>query len=58
MIREPVQSDGVTELMLESTKTKSSMIIAYQKLEDEQFRLTLRKVTIHTSWYVNCTQAL
>ena len=33
MIRELMQSDGVTELALESTKTESYRIIAYQKPE-------------------------
>jgi hypothetical protein len=33
MIRELAQSDGVTELTLESTKTESSGTTIYQKLE-------------------------
>jgi hypothetical protein len=35
MIRELAQKRGLTESMLESTKTKSFAIIAYQKLEYE-----------------------
>jgi hypothetical protein len=33
MIRELAQSDGMTDLTTESTKTESSAIIVYQKLE-------------------------
>jgi len=58
MIRELMQIDGVTELTLESTKTESSAIIAYQKPEYEQVSLDAAKVTIHTGWYVNCAQEL
>ena len=58
MIRELAQSDGVTELTLESTKTESSAIIVYQKLEHEHVSLDALEATIHTGWYVHCTQEL
>jgi hypothetical protein len=58
MIRDLAQSDGVTELTTESTKTESPAIIAYQKPDYEHVSLDAGKATIHTGWYVNCTQEL
>ncbi len=58
MIRELGQSDGVAELTVESTKTESSAINVYNKLEHEQVSLDAPRVTIHTGWYVGCTQEL
>jgi pyridoxine 5'-phosphate synthase PdxJ len=60
MIRELVQTTGVAELTVESTKTESSAIDLYQKPEgdraQEYISVDATMVTIHTGWYLDCTQ--